>query len=344
MEYNVGVLYTENIMEDVMKNKETKDITQEQKNEYPNPLLNILSNKELTQENFFLYKKDIKGILEFLLWEVKYLWKNLNTENIKDELRTKEIFSLPYKKQELLWEYCYLLKQDKNIAAPYQYLWSIAHNSRSIISNIQSLINDHNETIEEKQEKKLNGIKEIIQSSIKSIEDKLKKINALEFTENWFYIKKDFSPYKRIETTINNNIGDIQNKNIQINNNLPKDLNIKSYKDIFEEVIENLISNAIKFTPKWWNIEIWIENENENEINFFVKDSWIGIVKDSEIFSQWYTTPSIEGKEWTGLGLTHSKLFLEISWGYLSYKKNTPQWTIFTFSLKKDNPEKHLQN
>jgi len=110
LEYNVGVLYTENIMEGIIINPEKKDIPQGQKNEYPNPLLNILSNKELTQENFFLYKKDIKEILEFLLWEVKYLWKNLNTENIKDELRIKNFFSLPYKKQELLWEYCYLLK------------------------------------------------------------------------------------------------------------------------------------------------------------------------------------------------------------------------------------------
>ena len=67
MEYNVGVLYTENIMEGIIINPEKKDIPQGQKNEYPNPLLNILSNKELTQENFFLYKKDIKEILEFLL-------------------------------------------------------------------------------------------------------------------------------------------------------------------------------------------------------------------------------------------------------------------------------------
>lgn len=310
---------------------------------YQNPLFNNLSNKEFNQENFFLYKKDINDLLLFLLWEIKYLETHINKETIENKTQIEKRLTLSLKKQELLSEYCQCIKEQKNMPIPYQYLWTIAHNSQSIFSNIQNFIIIYHETTQEKKENIMKSIKKIIDVSKESIEDKINKLNTLEFAKNWFYIKKDFSPYKETEKTINNNKGEIQNKEIKINNMIANDLNIKSYKDIFWEVIENLINNAIKFTPKWWDIEIGIEYEDEKNIRFFVKDSWIGIPTDSKIFSQWYTTPSIEGKKWTGLGLTQSKIFIEISWGTLSYKQNIPQGTQFTFLLKKDNKEKDLQ-
>jgi hypothetical protein len=61
-------------------------------------------------------------------------------------------------------------------------------------------------------------------------------------------------------------------------------------------------------------------------------------------FIHGYTTPSIDGNIWTGIWLSQSRLFIDAAWWYIQYEKNIPEWSTFTFLLKKSVQENDLQN
>jgi len=66
--------------------------------------------------------------------------------------------------------------------------------------------------------------------------------------------------------------GIVINKNLTINYNLKDDIFLNIEKSTFNILVENILTNAVKFSNSWWNIEIWLDEES-----FWVKDTWIWI-------------------------------------------------------------------
>jgi len=95
-------------------------------------------------------------------------------------------------------------------------------------------------------------------------------------------------------------------KSITLTVNLPDKLII--YADLFmlETVLRNLISNAIKFTPKNGNVRISVE-DTENNFVFLVEDSGVGIETTNieKLFriDENISKPGTENETGTGLGL-----------------------------------------
>lgn len=329
--------------------KEQEASTEEKKQEtqlYSEPLLKILDNKELTENNFDEHKKYIEDILYFLLGQISFLWSLVKNEKekFKDENRVKKTLTEPKRKCELLKEYCTFLWTKKYIPEPYQYLWSIAHNLLMTAPNLEQIIYLYQKnTLPEKQEKQIETIENIINITTNNIEKKLSNINKVNFIENWLYTPKIFSPYEESEKILINYTNKIEEKNIEIENTLPE-YTIESYKDIFIIAIENLLNNSIKFTPSGGKIRIGIEEEKEDKIKIFIQNTWINIPKKVDVFTNGFSTPSLEGKKGTGIWLSQTKTFIEIAWGNILQEKNISEGAKFVFSLKKPTLEKHLQN
>jgi PAS domain S-box-containing protein len=104
------------------------------------------------------------------------------------------------------------------------------------------------------------------------------------------------------------------------------------------QVLNNLIGNAIKFTPRGGNITISANlNEASREVLISVKDSGIGIAKEDlpKIFSKFYqvgerTTTDIGG---TGIGLSIAKEIVELHGGRIWVESEKNKGTKFTFKL-----------
>ena len=108
-----------------------------------------------------------------------------------------------------------------------------------------------------------------------------------------------------------------------------------------KQVIVNLISNAVKFTPHGGEIDVLIERvakkDNRTSVRFSVKDSGIGITSEQKekIFEAFSQADSSTNRKFggTGLGLTISKTFVELMDGKLDLESTLGDGARFFFTL-----------
>jgi two-component system sensor histidine kinase ChvG len=117
----------------------------------------------------------------------------------------------------------------------------------------------------------------------------------------------------------------------QGNSTIPVVLDVKGSKNDFVisgmegrlvQVFDNLISNALTFSPETGSVRLYIEKENEESLCILVEDDGPGIPEGNEekIFQRFYTErPSDDGfGNHSGLGLAISKQIVEAHGGMIS--------------------------
>ncbi len=158
----------------------------------------------------------------------------------------------------------------------------------------------------------------------------------------------------KTETRINRVLNDIYSyyKNILLKNhsdvelklNIDNTSNFTINTDDFrlKQILSKLVDNAIKFTEKGI-IEFGCTIKEKN-INFFVKDTGIGIPKDKQnmVFKKfWKDESHIKLRRGTGLGLSIAKKFVELLNGKIWFKSDKTG-TIFYFNIPSDNLKKNV--
>ena len=133
-------------------------------------------------------------------------------------------------------------------------------------------------------------------------------------------------------------------KNIHLSFFMDPSLNnyLKGDPTKIKEVLINLMSNAVKFTPENGYIDVEIrklsQEEDRVKVYFSVKDSGIGIPKDKmdHIFDAFSQADSTITRKYggTGLGLTISYKFIELMGGELKVKSEEGKGSQFYFTLE----------
>jgi PAS domain S-box-containing protein len=127
--------------------------------------------------------------------------------------------------------------------------------------------------------------------------------------------------------------------NVFIDPHIPRSLLCDSQR--IKQVLSNLISNAIKFTPAYGeiNVEVIIKKQQDSKIqlHFKVKDSGIGIEKKNivKVFQAFSQADNSISREYggTGLGLPISAKFVEMMDSQLKIKSKINFGTQFYFDL-----------
>jgi signal transduction histidine kinase len=107
---------------------------------------------------------------------------------------------------------------------------------------------------------------------------------------------------------------------------------------MFKTILRNLISNAIKFSPKNTSIEITL-NESKKSINISVKDHGIGMSKEQikKLFSlvDSESTRGTENEKGHGLGLVLCKEFINKHDGEIFVESKENMGSTFSFTIPK---------
>lgn len=158
-----------------------------------------------------------------------------------------------------------------------------------------------------------------------------------------------FTPIKEVLLTlINESIltfhEPAKNKGIEIVNNIDGKIEVFADKNMIQTVIRNLVSNAIKFTPKGGNITLSANANSENGVEVSVKDSGIGMdeVMVNNIFRLDAKTnrPGTEGEMSTGIGLLLCKDFVETHGGEIRVESEVGKGSVFRFNIPLNSDEK----
>lgn len=109
-------------------------------------------------------------------------------------------------------------------------------------------------------------------------------------------------------------------------------------ENVFNQVMSNLITNAIKYTPKSGTITITLRCQ-EAFVLCEVSDNGLGIpkIEQSRVFHQFFRANNVTktDTQGSGLGLYAAKLMIDFSGGEIGFNSQENKGTTFWFTLPK---------
>ncbi len=212
----------------------------------------------------------------------------------------------------------------------------IAHDLRNplfALEEVTSLFQDKYLTVKELQ-KNILTLNETLENNKFLLENLLQ----------WSYIQLGYSPIRFEQINLQKLVQEsillykriADKKKISVQENVSNNLFCKADEGVIRLILRNLISNAIKFTPKKGKIEI--SYGKKNSIAFIsVKDNGIGIPRKKlkNFFAQSHIekhTRGTDGEGGSGFGLTLCKDFAERMNGQITIKSKENKGSIFTMT------------
>ncbi|SET79121.1 two-component system, OmpR family, phosphate regulon sensor histidine kinase PhoR [Salinibacillus kushneri] len=130
-----------------------------------------------------------------------------------------------------------------------------------------------------------------------------------------------------------------EEKEIEINVDVDPDLKLEVDSSRFTQLLLNLVTNAIHYTPEGEHIYINMD-EHENDIKLTVRDTGIGIPSEHlpRIFERFYRVDKARSRNsgGTGLGLAIVKHIVEAHNGKIEVESEVNKGTTFSVILPKE--------
>ena len=134
--------------------------------------------------------------------------------------------------------------------------------------------------------------------------------------------------------------GNIIKKQLNLLTDIDNDAFVFADEDMLNSVIQNLVSNAIKFTEKGGEIRIYTKIvpffNKPQQIEVYIEDTGVGISKGDlkKVFKEHMrSVPGTEKEYGSGLGLLLVKEFIEKNNGHIKVNSKLNEGTSFIFSF-----------
>lgn len=126
---------------------------------------------------------------------------------------------------------------------------------------------------------------------------------------------------------------------LEMNPTLPLPHKVVTDGTRLRQILWNLISNAVKFTPKGGLVAVRVQYEEENTLRFEVQDSGIGIPQDEQdkIFAMYYQVKDSHGGKpatGTGIGLAVSRRLAKSMGGDITVSSKPGEGSLFTLTIQ----------
>ena len=154
--------------------------------------------------------------------------------------------------------------------------------------------------------------------------------NAMKIVKSSFWISRAVNEACNILMPL------AQKKNIVLNKDMPVDFEVFADYQKIQQILYNLISNAIKYSPENNNVDISIR-ANDETFKIAIHDNGIGIDKKyhGKIFAKFVQLDSAYTKKEssTGLGLTITKELVELHEGKISLVSEVNNGSTFIVEI-----------
>ncbi|NCD05048.1 MAG: hypothetical protein EOL97_02925 [Spirochaetia bacterium] len=331
--------FLSNIPTGIMIIDSNKDITL--MNERVNFLLNIRKRE-------IINSKSIKGLDR--IYKIRDLVVKDNKIRIEDIIISDKIIEIeamplldkysPYELIGVLFLFRDVTEMREISMIREDFVSNVSHELRTpltIISGFsQALLN--REIEEEDKKICIDSINNEVKK-LTNLTNELLQISQVENSE--IKNKKEiFNPFEIVkqQVALFLNKAVEKNINIQISNDTNDQCDLFSNIIYFRQIINNLIDNAIKYSPI--NTDILINEYLSNEYYIFsIKDEGFGIDKKDQdkIFDRFYRVEKSRNSEiaGSGLGLSIVKLFLEAIGGEINVSSEIGRGSTFIVKIKR---------
>jgi PAS domain S-box-containing protein len=222
--------------------------------------------------------------------------------------------------------------------AKTRFIGTVSHEFKTPISSIQMglqlLENKKIGSLNEEQQKLIKGIDEDTLRLLK-ITGELLNIAQLETGVSQLNIR----PFKidtMLEEVIKTNRSAADKRQISIITDIGSGLDIiNADQEKTLWVLNNIVSNAIRYSYEQSTVTIKIEKLDSDHVKFSVEDQGLGIDEQylKHIFTRYFRVPGTKA-EGTGLGLSISKEFIEAQRGSIAVESEVGKGSVFSFILK----------
>lgn len=236
--------------------------------------------------------------------------------------------------------------EEKEIESWQKLIRVLTHEIMNSITPISSLASTVNEMLFETSEDDLRILKKLDQEDIDNVEEALVAVqkrsqgllNFVDIYRNLTRIPKPNFRYFPIEEAFNRAQQllkpQIEKLNIQCHCKVyPDDLMLTADPDLLDQVIINLILNAIDAVKNNPHPEVSLSayNNQNNKLIIDIADNGEGIKPDivDKIFMPFFTSK----KEGSGIGLSLSRQIMHLHKGNISVKSRPGKGTVFTLSF-----------
>ncbi|MDM8161727.1 ATP-binding protein [Labilibaculum sp. K2S] len=261
----------------------------------------------------------------------------LPLQNIRERMILKDLLEEELTQQKLTIE-----KQRKELeslnATKDKFFSIIAHDLKNPFASLigaSDLLVDNADELSQEQVKTFSGI--INQSARQAF-------RLLENLLTWSRMQtgviawkpKEIDLWDLVNEVVILHTGSAENKEINIEAVIDEDLRILADPNMINTVVRNLVSNAIKFTPRGGSITV-SSHVTHNQVEIWVTDTGVGIdsAGKKKLFriDEQLMKSGTENETGTGLGLILCKEFIEMHNGKIWVESEPGKGSSFKFSL-----------
>ncbi len=291
--------------------------------------LNIMEDMQETVENLEKAKKEIAEKNEEM--------RMTNIElNVAREQLTDLNENLEQKVKERTLEVRKLVKQKDD------FINQLGHDLKTPLTPLNTLLPIVKDKVKDEKSKELLDVSIQNVQYMKNLVIKTLKLARLNSPETELE-KENVNLLDEIDKVLNNRVFDFEKNQIKIENNIDENININVDPVRLKELLDNIISNAVKYNNKGGEIKIDALTDLD-EVKIRISDTGQGMTKEQakHIFDEFYKADeSRHDFESSGLGLSICKRIVEKHGGRIWAEspgpgKGTTFYLTFKNSSKKD--------
>lgn len=181
-----------------------------------------------------------------------------------------------------------------------------------------------------------NRFVNIIVGEVERLTRILEDLLILSRAESQAPEREPFALTTLVRDVIERSNAQAEKSGLQLSYTSGQHIEVNANRDQIEQVLVNLVDNAIKYTSSGGKITVWTETSN-GQTSVHIKDTGIGVLSQDlpRLFERFYRVDKARSRQsgGTGLGLSIVKHIVEMHGGSVQVQSEYGKGSVFSFSL-----------